>query len=74
MRTEVHPETIRRALDVPRLTMGDLADRTGASQAALNKYRQGERRMPQDVRLHLAHVLDAHAAELRALAEALRED
>jgi len=71
---KLHPEIIRRALDVPRLTLGELADRTGTTRAAMNKYRQGDRPMPLPVRHHLAQALEAHAAELRALAEELREE
>lgn len=73
MIANAHPETVRRALDVPRMTMGEIAGRIGASTAALNKYRQGKRTMPLDVRLRLAQLLEGHTWELQALAEALRE-
>lgn len=68
----MRPETVRRALDLPRLTLGDIAERLGVTTAALNKYRQRERAMPSHVRVRLAELLDRHAAELTALAEALR--
>lgn len=74
MIASVHPETVRRGLDVPRLTLGDMADRIGATTAALNKYRQGTRPMPLPVRSRLAQLLEEQAAELVALAEALREE
>lgn len=74
MITYATAQIARQALDVPRLTLGEIADRIGATTAALNKYRQGERPMPLTVRLRLAALLEAQAAELRTLAEALREE
>ncbi len=67
-------ETARRSLDVPRMTMGEIAGRIGATTAALNKYRQGLRPMPPAVRLRLAQLLEGHAWELEAIAAALRDD
>ncbi len=67
-------EIARQALDKPRLTLGEIADRIGATTAALNKYRQGTRPMPLPVRSRLAQLLEEQAAELEALAEALREE
>lgn len=68
--TELRPHAgfVRRALDTPRMTLGDLAERTGTTQAALNKYREGLREMPPEVRVRLAAVLDRHALELEAVA------
>lgn len=70
----MNPETARRALDLPRLTLGEIADRIGATRAALNGYREGKRTMPLEVRVRLAELLDRHAAELEAIAEALRTE
>ena len=64
----------RQALDTPRLTLGGIAERIGATTAALNGYREGKRTMPLGVRLRLAELLELHAAELEAIAEALREE
>ena len=66
-------EITRQALDKPRLTLGEMAERLGVSKASLEKYREGNRRLPPTVRLRLAALLEGQAAELEALAEALRE-
>lgn len=65
------------ALDAPRLTLDDLADATGATRAALERYRlTGPRaiRMPAPVRLRLAAFLEGHARRLLELAGQLREE
>lgn len=67
---------VRQALDTPRLSLEDMADATGASRAALVKYRLAPgpgRRMPEPVRLRLAAFLEGHARRLLELAEELRE-
>lgn len=62
----------RRALDVPRLTIGQLADAAGVSRPALVSYQQGRAPMPWPARARLAAFLEAHAMRLLALAEELR--
>lgn len=68
-----HAGFVRRALDLPRLTLDDLAAATGSSRAALAKYRDGTREMPADARLRLAAVLARQARELEAAADLLRQ-
>lgn len=74
------PQTnpVTQALDVPRLTLDDLAGALGTSRASLEKYRlppaPGRQRvpMPEAVRLRLAAFLEGHAARLLNLADELR--
>lgn len=66
-------ELTRQALDKARPTLGEIADRLGVSKPALEKYREGTRPTPLPVRLRLAALLEAQAAELQTLAGALRE-
>jgi hypothetical protein len=40
------PEAIARALDTPRLTLGEIGKAVGASRFALEKYRNGQRAPP----------------------------
>ncbi len=60
-----------RVLDTPRLKLDDLAEVAGVTRSSLNAYREGRARMPERVRRRLAMFLDAHAGELRGLAEEL---
>lgn len=63
---------VRHALDVPRLTLNDIAERTGTSREALAKYRAGAREMPAGVRARLAALLERQARDLEAAADLLR--
>lgn len=62
---------VQRALDTPRVTLGEMAERLGVSRSALEKYREGKTPMPHRVRARLAVLLRAHATELHQVAEAL---
>lgn len=64
-------ETVRRALDVPRQTMPELAAALGVPRATLESYRIGARGMPAHTRRQLAAVLARHAADVEAAAAAL---
>lgn len=67
------PATLARsALDLPRLSLDDLAAVARRSRGALDKYRAGKREMPADVRHRLADFLAGHADRLYRLAEELR--
>ena len=70
--TAPSPEAIARALDTPRLTLGEIGKAIGASRFALEKYRNGQRALPETLRLRLIAYLEAHAREIQADAEALR--
>jgi hypothetical protein len=61
-------ELQRIALDMPRLTLGDLADALGEGQEAMQRYRRGDAEMPPILRHRLAEFLREHAATLNRLA------
>ena len=65
-------EAIARALDTPRLTLGEIGKAVGASRFALEKYRNGQRPLPPVTRIRLADYLEAHARQVLADADALR--
>lgn len=72
--TEVRArETVRRALDTPRITLGDLAAIVGVDRGTLETYRSGAALMPYPLRLRLAAFLEGQARALLTLAEELRE-
>lgn len=63
----------RRALDLPRLTLNDLAAATGVSRSLLEKHRlpvDNPERAPMsaDVARELARYVREHATELKKLA------
>lgn len=64
-------ETVRHALDVPRLTLPELAAALGMPRGTLESYRVGSRGMPPVARRQLAAILERHAAEVEAAAAAL---
>jgi hypothetical protein len=68
------PETviIARALDTPRITLGEIGEAIGVSRFAMEKYRNGQRVLPETLRERLIAYLEAHAREIQADAEALR--
>jgi hypothetical protein len=66
------PEAIARALDTPRLTLGEIGKAVGASRFALEKYRNGQRPLPPVMRIRLADYLEAHARQVLANAHVLR--
>lgn len=72
MTTSLDPSLIIRALDTPRLDLPAIGRAIGSSRTALVKYRNGQRPMPEGLRLKLAAYLDAHARRLEELAQALR--
>jgi hypothetical protein len=65
-------EAIARALDTPRLTLGEIGKAVGASRFALEKYRNGQRPLPPVTRIRLADYLEAHAQQVLTDAQALR--
>jgi hypothetical protein len=65
-------EAVTRALDTPRLTLGEIGKAVGASRFALEKYRNGQRLLPPVTRIRLADFLEAHARQVLADADALR--
>lgn len=73
MRRKRRGSAVPEALDLPRLTLNDIADGIGKTRAALEKYRTGSP-MPLADRLQLAAYLDGHAVRLQQLAEALRAE
>lgn len=66
-------DPIRQALDAPRLSVADLAERVGVPRATLAAYINGTRRPPAPVARRLAAVLRQHATELSALASAVED-
>lgn len=70
--TETTPEDLaRRALDFPRVTLGELAQEIGASRPALAAYRAGDRTLPPEVAHALARWLRRHATDALDLADEL---
>lgn len=65
-------DTVRRAIDGPRLTLQALGERAGLTVPALNAYRLGIRTPDDEKRLRLAAALEAFALDVRGLAEDLR--
>lgn len=63
---------VARALDTPRLTLAKIGQAVGASRFALEKYRNGQRALPETLRLRLIAYLEAHARQVLADATALR--
>lgn len=64
-------ELARRALDFPRVTLGDLAQEIGASRPALAAYRAGNRPLPPELAHALARWLRRHATAALDLADEL---
>lgn len=62
----------RRAFDLPRLTLDDLAEAVRRRRVTASKYRDGTREMPAEIRGRLASYLEAHAKRLLDLARELR--
>ena len=62
---------LRRALDVPRLTLSEFAVLTGMSFHTLRAYRLGRIRPSRKAQLRMAGALIAHAQNLLSLAEEL---
>lgn len=59
------------ALDIPRLTLDELAEAAEVSRSSLEKYREGKYPMPVRVRLRIAAFLKEHARQLDDLADEL---
>jgi ligand-binding sensor domain-containing protein len=59
---------VRQALDLPRQTLGTLADALGVQRHNLASYRDGRARMPDRVRVALAAELYRLAREIEAAA------
>lgn len=72
MTVEHQDSVAKRALDLPRLGLNDLAQAAGRSRTSIEKYRVGEKSMPEPVRKSLAAFLEEHARQLRQLAKELR--
>lgn len=71
-REPIDPYEIQRvALDLPRVTLDDLAEALGETRASLHKYRQEDTRMPAVLKHQLAEFLRQHADTLRRLATEL---
>lgn len=64
-------ELARRALDLPRVTLDELAAELDRSRSALKAYRTGDRQLPAEVAQELATWLRRHAAKLESVAEEL---
>lgn len=64
----------RRVLEESRLTLTELAKVLGVSRSSMEKYHQGDRRMPKEIRRKLAAYLREHAARVSDLADALDPD
>lgn len=64
---------VGQAIDAPRRRLADIADATGISLAALEKYRAGRLEMPAEARRRVAAYLEQHAREVQELAKRLRE-
>jgi hypothetical protein len=61
-------EIQRLGLDIPRVTLEDLARALGATGDDLQKYRDGRSQMPAIAKHRLAEFLREHADTLRRLA------
>lgn len=69
------PDTnVLLGLDEPRITLDDIGSALGIARPALEKYREGRRRVPPDLRPKLADFLRTHAAQLVQIADLLDED
>ena len=66
------PQAIATALDTPRLTLTTIGRELGYSRGALEKFRNGQRPMPEAARLRLAAFIEAHAQRLLDASRALR--
>jgi hypothetical protein len=52
--------------------LGEIGEAIGVSRFAMEKYRNGQRALPETLRLRLIAYLEAHAREIHADADALR--
>lgn len=64
-------ELARRALDLARVKLDDIAEAVGASRGTLAAYRTGHRPLPAPVAWKMAEWLRAHAAEAQNVADEL---
>jgi hypothetical protein len=64
-------ELQRISIDLPRVTLGDLAKAVGQSVSSLHKYRRGDEEMPAVVKHRLAEFLRQQASMLIRLASDL---
>jgi len=66
-------DLVRKALDLPRPSLDELAEAVGTSTWNLKAYRAGRARMPRELRLRLAAELMARARGLEGVARILSE-
>ena len=67
-------QTVLQGLDKPRLSLEQIAAELKIAKPALEKYREGKRKLPPDFRPKLAGFLRAHAADLLRIAADLDAD
>ena len=66
------PETLRRAIEVIRPGIPDIAKELGISEGALYRYRDGSRAIPDDMLPKLAKYVNRQRRLLESLATKLK--
>ena len=68
----IDPAIVARALDTPRVTLTTIGHAIGVSRYALEKYRDGQRAIPEARLLRLLDYLEGHARSIQSDVDALR--
>lgn len=68
---DARTDLARRALDLPRATLDDIAGGIGTTRGTLAAYRTGHRPLPAETAWELARWLRDHAGEALSLAAEL---